>query len=108
VRGAVEAGVRVLAATDLDEHRAERILTRPDAQVVVAVRGRRSAVLTALVAGAGGEERRDAVAVLPVADLVREGDVVAVRSPRVARVLVRGRVHRVEAVRDDVAARARR
>ena len=41
----------------------------------------------------------DRVAVLEVADLVGEGDVVAVRRPRHARVLARGGVHRAERVR---------
>ena len=45
------------------------------------------------------------VAVLEVADLVRERDVVRVRRPRDARVLARGRVHRVEGVRATASSR---
>src|SRR5207302_4896549 len=94
----VEVVVGRDAASDRDERRESGI----EAAVVVPVEAR----LT--VARARASLGGDAVAVLEVPDLVREGDVVRMRRPWDARVLARGRVPRVEAIRRLRASRSRR
>lgn len=99
VRDSVEASVCAEAARDLYEQG----LAGSVAAGIIGV-GWLQVRTLALVANAGAVGGIDVVAIIEMADLVGERDVVGVGRPRYTRLLRRGAVHRMEVVRNIVAA----